>query len=205
LQSLPTANPAFGIFARPTHIYAIRSDVPQPLVKIGKADDPAARLRALATGLPYDLELLGTWCNDMSMERGFHHLLKDRRVRGEWFDLGADPMPYLQELADSPAMGRFMDAQGRARMQRLGRLLDKMEGQVTPAEFTWLAIFIVDGDGKYRAMRQSPAELAEASGDQVEAVVRVLSNLARKGWLHRVTGSNVDTAQYRLGEKFQIK
>jgi hypothetical protein len=60
--------------------------------KIGKADDPRARLRGLQTGSPSRLDLVGTLPGDRSEEARLHRLFDARRVRGEWFDLNSDEL-----------------------------------------------------------------------------------------------------------------
>lgn len=204
LHTRPTANPAFGLFARPTFIYAISITTDRRLVKVGKAADPAARLSTLSTSLPYGPELLAVWRNDYSMEPAMHHLLAQHRIRGEWFDLGPDPVPRLQEVADSPELGAFMERHARRRIARAGRLLDLAEHQVTPREYTWLAVYVVDGDGPRSAIRRTPAELAQEAGYEPHVVRDVLAGLARKGWLKRVGGSNATSAHYCLGPKFGV-
>lgn len=60
----------------------------QNAVKIGKADDPIQRFRALQTASMYDLELLATMPGDLDAEARYHALFEAARIRGEWFDLG---------------------------------------------------------------------------------------------------------------------
>ena len=56
------------------------------LIKFGKANDPAARVKALGTGSPYPLRLLAfvDWHDDI--ERLIHAAFKKQRVNGEWFE-----------------------------------------------------------------------------------------------------------------------
>lgn len=56
-----------------------------PLVKIGRAKNPEARLLHLQTGQPATLSL--AWVCDGNFERALHNKFADYRVRGEWFDL----------------------------------------------------------------------------------------------------------------------
>lgn len=55
------------------------------LTKIGKANNPKARMESLQTGQPMTLSLL--WACDGYYEGKLHRRFKDYRVRGEWFDL----------------------------------------------------------------------------------------------------------------------
>lgn len=71
------------------------SSAPGPLVKIGFADDVAARLVQLQTGNPYGLHLLAVLTGvDAKLERTYHRALAEHRVRGEWFRL-AGPVLHL--------------------------------------------------------------------------------------------------------------
>lgn len=58
-----------------------------PLVKIGLAADPAARLAGLQTGNPQPLKLLYSHEGGRELESHLHATFFDQRIRGEWFDL----------------------------------------------------------------------------------------------------------------------
>lgn len=67
-------------------------------VKIGRSKDLQVRLRALQTGSPYDLKLMG-WIesdNDAQLEQKLHERYSDKNIRLEWFYL--DPEDVLGEL-----------------------------------------------------------------------------------------------------------
>jgi len=55
------------------------------LTKIGKTNNPKARLEQLQTGQPVSLSLL--WTCTGFYEGKLHRRFKDYRVRGEWYDL----------------------------------------------------------------------------------------------------------------------
>lgn len=65
-------------------IYFVRCQA-RNAIKIGTADDPAARLRGLQTACPDDLELLGSIPGSESEERALHRKFAELRIRGEWF------------------------------------------------------------------------------------------------------------------------
>lgn len=57
----------------------------QRAIKIGVADDPAARLQSLQTGCPDRLTLLVVIPGGRPEEAALHGRFKDIRLRGEWF------------------------------------------------------------------------------------------------------------------------
>jgi hypothetical protein len=75
--------------------------VPSGYCKIGIADDPEARRRALQTGHHETITLLGSKIvvddrfTVKDLERKMHSLLAHKRVRGEWFKFDGD-----EELAN---------------------------------------------------------------------------------------------------------
>ena len=60
--------------------------------------NPAARLRELQTGHPYELELLGTIAGDSTDEKRLHHRFRKFHMRGEWYS--ADIRPLAMWLID---------------------------------------------------------------------------------------------------------
>lgn len=70
-------------------------------IKIGFTDgDPDARLRALQTGNPNPLVLLGTSQGDLEDEQDLHRRFSEWRVQGEWFK----PAKAVIEAAHGEAM-----------------------------------------------------------------------------------------------------
>ena len=70
-------------------VYLIRH-IPSRRIKIGRADDVWARLRALRTAwpVPEDFELVGILPSangDAASEADAHRAYADLRVHGEWF------------------------------------------------------------------------------------------------------------------------
>ena len=67
-------------------------------VKIGRSRDINVRLRALQTGSPYELKLMG-WIesgNDKGLESELHERYSEQHIHLEWFYL--DPEDVLEEL-----------------------------------------------------------------------------------------------------------
>lgn len=67
-------------------------------VKIGVATDCAARLSSLQTGCPFPLALLWSQAapNALAAEKALHRRFSEQCVRGEWFNLGRDPVPLVK-------------------------------------------------------------------------------------------------------------
>lgn len=63
-----------------------------PYVKIGYAQDVWQRLGELQCGNPYELRVLSFIPGGQETEGAIHVALAAHRVRGEWFDLGSDPL-----------------------------------------------------------------------------------------------------------------
>jgi len=73
-------------------------DADREQVKIGRGKDVCKRSKALQTGNPSALQLMG-WMvvgNDVIVERRLHKKYKDQRGLGEWFHIG--PTEVLTEL-----------------------------------------------------------------------------------------------------------
>lgn len=80
------------------HLYIIQSDV-NGCIKVGRADDPTARLYQLQTGSPYRLKLLKVIWGGGDIERTLHKQLQKHGLRirkdGEWFTSNA--LAYLPD------------------------------------------------------------------------------------------------------------
>ena len=67
-------------------------------IKIGRSRDIQARMRALQTGSPYELKLMG-WIesnDDKQLESRLHKKYADQHARLEWFEL--EPADVFEEL-----------------------------------------------------------------------------------------------------------
>lgn len=89
-------------------IYAIQVGADGP-IKIGRSASSGVRLQELQIGNPIPLHLLGAApeTNDLN-EQSEHVRLKDRRIRGEWFDITPADLPWLNmpERADLTPLNR---------------------------------------------------------------------------------------------------
>jgi len=74
------------------------------LIKIGVAVTFAARLKALQTGSPDKLDVLGVIsCEDPAgLEKELHRRFRRHREHGEWFRPGADLVAHIQAAALTP-------------------------------------------------------------------------------------------------------
>ncbi|WP_171987926.1 GIY-YIG nuclease family protein [Streptomyces sp. MP131-18] len=85
---------------RTCFVYAIR-EAGRGRVKIGRSENPQARLKVLRTGSPVALELLWSTRGGVELEAFLHDRFADRRVRGEWFDFSkVDALAALGQAAE---------------------------------------------------------------------------------------------------------
>jgi hypothetical protein len=67
------------------HLYFIKLARSRGPVKIGRANNPNERLKALQVACPYEMKLLGILEGCGDYEIGWHCFLASDRMRGEWF------------------------------------------------------------------------------------------------------------------------
>lgn len=110
--------PAEPVTPKTGYIYVVGAPCIQA-VKIGHAANVADRVAGLQTGSP--LPLIVLWqhrtLNPKSVEDTLHKRFRDKRVRGEWFDLGPDAVRIVRDavraVAPPPFTRRFAsDAEG---------------------------------------------------------------------------------------------
>ncbi|MFJ1562502.1 GIY-YIG nuclease family protein [Streptomyces mirabilis] len=94
-----TGNPSSSL--RPERVY-LNGSPDSPLVKIGWSDDPERRLRGFQTGSPVPLQLLAVFEGGHYVEAELHRRFADKRVHGEWFDLGPDPVGVVSPFVRVP-------------------------------------------------------------------------------------------------------
>lgn len=77
-------------------------------IKIGitKRGLERRRLRALQTGCPYELHLLGSVFGDEADERALHRKFREHHIRGEWFR----PAPALLDAIPETAADDELEA-----------------------------------------------------------------------------------------------
>ena len=85
------------VFKNETYVYAVDGG---DLVKIGRANDVAARFVSLQTGSPTPLVLLGSVRGPRSLEKQIHAWAKEHVHRGEWFRKTPPVMDVVQLIVD---------------------------------------------------------------------------------------------------------
>lgn len=90
----------------PRYVYVIGVTGMQA-VKIGAAFDCELRMANLQIGCPLLMDLFWKKPSDnaRAMEKALHEHFADRRIRGEWFDLGLDPVPQVEQFFTQQAPG----------------------------------------------------------------------------------------------------
>ncbi|MFD9249490.1 GIY-YIG nuclease family protein [Streptomyces bottropensis] len=114
---------------------------PLPYVKIGYANDVWARLTELQCGNPFELRVLSFFPGGKEVEGAIHVALAAHRVRGEWFDLGSDPLrmftdAYLGRSITFPKLTKMPTPRGSAQAERQAYDLyfDLRKGEVAPSQ-----------------------------------------------------------------------
>ncbi len=77
-----------------TFIYFVEA-VGQERIKIGKADNPKARIMQLQTGSAVELRLLGVIADQPSRESDLHAAFAKDRIQGEWFRATSELREYI--------------------------------------------------------------------------------------------------------------
>lgn len=69
-----------------------------PFLKIGIAQNVAARVGSFSTACPYEIELVGVTEGGAKKEKELHRRFKDLHFRGEWFRYEGDLVEYVESL-----------------------------------------------------------------------------------------------------------
>lgn len=85
-------------------------------IKIGKSNNPKNRLQALRGGCPYKLSIIKRLHG--SSDYYVHELLKNHKLRGEWFEPNDEVLEFNQEVLDKallikPDQSGFIRSAGR--------------------------------------------------------------------------------------------
>jgi len=81
------------------HVYLLRAD--NGFYKIGQSKVLDDRIKQLAVQLPYELELICAiqTVNPIGLEEELHTRFREKRKRGEWFNLDEDDVTYFAVLS----------------------------------------------------------------------------------------------------------
>lgn len=89
-------------------------------VKIGKADDAAARLKEIQRFSPVKLQILAATVGGRRLEAKLHWNQRKHRLWGEWFDLPAEKLAQLKEWMDERPDWRWALSVKGLEISRLG-------------------------------------------------------------------------------------
>jgi hypothetical protein len=84
-------------------VYFIRS-ASSGFIKIGKANDPIARLKTMQTGSSDRLALIGYVAGSNDKERELHRRFAALRKSGEWFEPGKELLDFINSVAVKEAV-----------------------------------------------------------------------------------------------------
>lgn len=84
------------------NVYFIKASGQKAMVKIGKANDPKARLAELQTGCPDKLKVIAVMpCKGQKhaefMEQQAHLAFRKYRARGEWFHYAPEIREFIRK------------------------------------------------------------------------------------------------------------
>ena len=83
----------------PNFVYLITAAQYTDIYKIGLTNDVARRLNDMQTGSPYTLYAMRSYAveNAVAVEAMLHAFFHKKRIRGEWFNLSADDLRYIDD------------------------------------------------------------------------------------------------------------
>ncbi|MFG3133494.1 GIY-YIG nuclease family protein [Streptomyces tendae] len=112
----------------PGQVYVVGS-TGSDIVKIGYSKAPAKRLWFLQVGSPVELSLLTVFEGGQNLETALHHHFRSCQVRGEWFDLGDNPVEAARAavLVGVPGLLSGAVARPEHRVHRSRTALDSPE------------------------------------------------------------------------------
>lgn len=121
------------------YLYLIKC---QQFYKIGIANDVESRLAQLSTGNPYPLivQVIYEFDNAEVVERSLHQCFKDKRQRGEWFELSYDDTVKIHRIClDLGASAREYTARyaDESELEEAEEMQELPEG----AKFDYAAMF----------------------------------------------------------------
>ena len=96
IESRISKQPVTKPKAKRTNLYLMR-DLRTNLVKIGISINPSTRERTLQSESPM-IELEWQAPSTSDEEKELHLLFKEKRIRGEWFNLSKDDVDYVKSL-----------------------------------------------------------------------------------------------------------
>jgi hypothetical protein len=126
-----------------------------PYVKIGYAQDVWQRLMELQCGNPFELRVLSFLPGGQEVEGSIHVALAAHRVRGEWFDLGNDPLKVFTDAYRGRAITTLLrpikttpfNRSAQAQKQAYDLYFDMRNGDVAPSQNAFEAAWRKAGYG----------------------------------------------------------
>ncbi len=131
---------------KPTFIY-VMIDKNTGYYKIGKSVDPKHRERTLQSEKP-TIEMLYVFSAKSSDEKKLHEIFKQKRIRGEWFDLSGTRINQILDEINWPASQRDIDTGLTTLQADPGTNRTALQALFTVAESEYGAIY-VDADNNF--------------------------------------------------------
>jgi hypothetical protein len=168
-------------------VYLIGSE--SGVVKIGYSADPDRRLSVLQSGSHLALNVLATFEGGRELESRLHDWFNAHRIRGEWFELGEDPVGSVRDAIVAIEAGALapppVGSDGLTDAERTARHhADIAEAQRCAAELAQRGRADMDVEDVYHLLRHgvTPAELPKYSViNRTARVVRVCDAFGNRG------------------------
>lgn len=172
-----------------SYLYIIKC---QDYHKIGIANDVESRLSQLATGNPYRLDVVVTYEfeNAEVVEKAIHQRYKDKRKRGEWFELSYDDLKNIHEICLKLGGSAYEYRGGQVSDESMEEAEEMQESLPEGAKFDYAAMF---ADG-WRM------EIANENGKPRNWMWRKGSGYTRKS----IYGGSITSLPYPIDEMRRI-
>ncbi|MGV4985815.1 GIY-YIG nuclease family protein [Streptomyces sp. NRAIS4] len=83
------------------------------IAKIGYSGTPEKRLWFLQVGSPVEYSILAKFDGSQELEAALHHYFRACHVRGEWFDLGDDPVEAVRTAVALGVTGLLSETESK--------------------------------------------------------------------------------------------
>jgi hypothetical protein len=174
--------PAMPNGSTPTYefVYAIQA-VNLKTIKIGFSTDVSQRLRALQTGSPDELKIIGCWLGTQDEEGKIHSKMAQWLVHGEWFLPAADLIELIAKRnqakpTDTPGLLRLTTKKGHEIEIWESARAEKREKNCAPDPFVAILNVFSKAEMLSRSLPLEYGQIAEQIAINANIVFRAMQN-----------------------------